>query len=56
MIAAVLLAAGLAFPRPNVVPEPVKLDYEAAQMCRLDDRASVRVVCGDKAAAGWVEG
>ena len=56
MIATALLAAGLSFPRPNVVPEPVKLDYEAAQMCRLDDRASVRVVCGDKAAAGWVEG
>ena len=51
----VILAAAILFPKPNVIPEPVKLDYRASETCRLDDRASVRVVSGDKADAEWVE-
>ena len=51
----VILAAAILFPKPNVIPEPVKLDYRASETCRLDDRASVRVVSGDEADAEWVE-
>jgi len=49
------VGADVRFLRPNVIPEPVKLDYREGEMCRLDDASTVRVTCGDKAAAAWIE-
>lgn len=49
-----LLAVQLAFPRPNVIPEPVALTHEPSALCRLDDAATVRVACDDPAAEAWV--
>ena len=47
--------AEVRFPRPNVIPEPVSLGYRESQLCRLDDRATVRVACDDPSARDWVE-
>ena len=30
------IVAAILFPKPNVIPEPVKLDYRASEMCRLE--------------------
>lgn len=58
LVATVLSASSFGafkFVRPDVIPEPVRLDYAADRLCRLDDAATVRVVCPDPTAADWVK-
>ena len=52
---AVSASAEIRFPRPNVVPEPVRLDFTSNAVCRLDDAATVTVRGADAAAADWVK-
>lgn len=49
-------AAELSFVRPNVIPEPVKLEFAAEKECRLDNAATVKIVISteDAAAGEWV--
>ena len=55
-LAVALTADEVDFRRPEIVPAPKELSYEANVPVRIDSGTTFAVTCPDSAAAGWVKG
>ncbi len=48
-------AEALDFRRPEIVPQPMELSYEAATAVRIDGQTEFAVACPEPGAAEWVK-
>ena len=55
-VAGAAWAAELDFRRPEIVPEPKEMSYEASVPVRIETATAFAVTCPDATAAGWVKG